>query len=173
MYLASHALPQVAFDLNREGKLTKHGKKWNATAVRNILTNEIYIGRYSVAGVSHCIKDLRIVPDDLFRQVEKGLMRFKAGRARRPPMPESRRNAGIDRVFNQFLTLLNPIEESLDERSQCKVKTLTSEHTLFRLINDGWDLAKVAGNEFSVRRSVNNRGALIERAHMSLPHNDD
>lgn len=174
-YSATHALPQVAFDLNEKGILTKHDKKWNATAVRNILTNEIYIGRYSVAGVSHYLEDLRIMSDDLFFQVQKALMRYKAGKARRPPMPEIRRNAEIDRVFNQFLMHLNPIEESQAERSSHNVKTLSNEKTLLKLINDGWDLIKVVGEEFTVSRPVSKprRGLTSSVSGLSSPHKND
>jgi hypothetical protein len=154
VYQKTPALPQVAFDLNKKGVRTKHGKKWNATTVRGILTNEIYIGRYSVAGVSHYVEDYRIMPDALFFQVQKTLMRYKTSKSQRPPMPENRRNAEIDNVFNQFLTRLNPVEERLSENSCYKIRTLTNEELLFRLLNDDWDLIETDGKKFTVRKTV-------------------
>jgi site-specific DNA recombinase len=50
-YTRNKSMPQVAFELNKRGIVTKNGKEWNARAVRDILTNEIYIGKYNVAGV--------------------------------------------------------------------------------------------------------------------------
>lgn len=152
-YLRISALPQVAFDLNEDGMSAKNGGKWNSTAVRNILTNEIYIGRYSVAGVSHYVEDYRIVPDNIFHQAQRLLLRYKNAKARRPPMPENRRNMEIDNVFNQFLAYINPNEDDPNCGSHYRMKTLASEKELFRLLNNGWALVKTAGEEFTVRKS--------------------
>jgi hypothetical protein len=69
-------------------------------------------------------------------------------------MPESRRNMEIDNVFNQFLTNLNPTEKSLDS-SNSRVKTLTNEKALFKLLNDGWELIKAADDVFTIRKTMN------------------
>ena len=153
MYIKASVLPQVAFELNERGIETKLHKKWNATAVRNVLTNEIYIGRYRVAGVSHHVEDYRIVPDDLFYQAQRLLSRYRNAKARRPPMPETRRNAEIDNVFNQFLAHINSIEDDPNGGSLHRMRTLTSEKGLLRLLNNGWDLVKTVGDEFTVRKS--------------------
>jgi site-specific DNA recombinase len=156
MYLKNPVLPQVAFDLNEQGVQTKEGKRWNATGVRNVLTNEIYIGKYSVAGVKHYVEDYRIISDNLFWRVQRTLLRYETGGAKRPPMRESRRNAEIDAVFNQFLKLLNATEEDATTISACKTKTLNSERELFKLLNKGWNLVKVNANEFTIRKLQDN-----------------
>jgi site-specific DNA recombinase len=154
MYLENPILPQVAFDLNKQGIRTKEGKRWNATGVRNILTNEIYSGKYQVAGVNHHIEEYRIISNDLFHQVRQTLRRYENRGSKRLPMPESRRNMEIDNVFNQFLTNLNPTEKSLDS-SNSRVKTLTNEKALFKLLNDGWELIKAADDVFTIRKTMN------------------
>jgi site-specific DNA recombinase len=152
MYLKNPALPQVAFDLNKNGIRTKAEKRWNATGVRNIITNEIYIGRYSVAGVKHYVEDYRIMSDNLFQRVQRTLLRYKTGGAKRPPMPENRRNAEIDAVFNQFFKHLHATEDDTANISTYKTKTLTGEKELYNLLNKGWNLMRVNGNEFTVRK---------------------
>jgi|GEM_PF-881815 len=173
MYQKASALPQVAFDLNKKGVRTKHGKRWNATTVRGILTNEIYVGRYSVAGVRHHVEDYRIVSDALFLQVQKTLMRYKANKSQRPPMPENRRNAEIDNIFNQFLTSINSVEKDTSENVRYKI--VTSEKELFQLFSSGWDLVKVIGDKFTVRKSMTKLRRRLTGfvPNVSLSHHND
>ena len=110
MYLCEKSMPQVAFELNRQGIYTKNGKRWNARAVRDVLTNEIYVGKYNVAGVSDYIEEYRIVDGDLFKRVRETRLRYKRGRAKRPPMPENRRIMKIEKVFSKYLGFLEEIE---------------------------------------------------------------
>ena len=152
MYLENPVLPQVAFNLNEKGVLTKEGKKWNATSVRNILTNEIYIGKYHVAGVNHYIEKYRIISNTIFRQVQQILHRYLNGRSKRPRMPENRRNAEIDAIFNQFLKQLNSCEDSTTGISGFKKRIVKSERELFKLLNKGWHLVEVNGKDFVIRK---------------------
>jgi len=110
MYLQKKSMPQVAFELNEKGIRTKKGKQWNARAVRDILTNEIYIGRYCVAGFIDYVKEYRIVNDDLVRRANEVRLRYKLGKAKRPSMPENRRAMKIERMFNRYLQFLQEIE---------------------------------------------------------------
>jgi site-specific DNA recombinase len=152
MYLENPALPQVAFDLNEKGVRTKQGKKWNGTSVRNILTNAIYIGNYHVAGVNHYIEKYRIVSNTIFRQVQQTLHRYSNGESKRPRMPENRRNAEIDAVFNQFLTQLNSYEDGTTHISGFKSRIVKNEKELFKLLNKRWHLVKVNGKEFMIKK---------------------
>lgn len=107
MYLREKSMPQVAYELNKQGILTKKGKRWNARAVRDMLINEIYIGKYMVAGVEDQVDEYRIIEDRLFEQAKGIMHRFEDGDgAKRPPMPEDRRTAKIKRVFNEYLEFL-------------------------------------------------------------------
>jgi len=106
MYLSKKSMPQVAFELNKQGIRTKKEKRWNARAVRDILTNEIYIGRYNVAGVNDYIEEYRIVNNDLFQRAEETRLRYKVGGAKRPPMPENRRIMKIKKMFSKYLEFL-------------------------------------------------------------------
>jgi site-specific DNA recombinase len=152
MYLKTRALPQVGFDLNERGILTQNGKKWNASAVRKVLTNQIYIGKYSVAGVEHLVEEYRVMRDDLFVQVQRILSRYKFGSAKRPPIPTNRKNAGIDSIFNQFLENINLGQ--IVETTRFKTKIIRGEVRLFRMLQNGWELAKVIGDDFIVRQLV-------------------
>ena len=106
MYLRMKSMPQVAFELNKQGIRTKKGRPWNARAVRDVLTNEIYAGRYRVAGVSEQVEEYRILDDGTFEGARKTMLRFKEGWGKRPPIPEERRRATIERVFDQYLEYL-------------------------------------------------------------------
>jgi len=106
MYLKEKSMPQVAFKLNKEGILTRKGKKWNARAVRDVLTNEIYTGKYKVAGVEDYVEGYRIVDDTLFKKVNETRLRYKNGGSKRPPMPKDRKMAKIEKIFGKYLELL-------------------------------------------------------------------
>ena len=106
MYLHERSMPQVAFKLNKEGILTNKGKKWNARAVRGLLINEVYVGKYKVAGVKDYVKEYKIVDGDLFKRVNETRLRYKKSGAKRPPMPKDRRAAKIEKMFNKYLELL-------------------------------------------------------------------
>jgi len=106
MYLAEKSMPQVAFQLNRDGSLTKKGKKWNAAAVRNVLTDRIYIGIYNVAGIRDYVEEYRILEEGLFIMVNETRLRYGRKGDRRPPMPKERKKAKIEKMFGKFFDLL-------------------------------------------------------------------
>jgi site-specific DNA recombinase len=150
MYIQEKSMPQVAFVLNNKGVLTKRGRKWNARAVRDVLTNEIYIGNYNVASVNHYVEEYRIIDENLFRKSNRLRLRYKAGGAKRPPMPDSRKITKIDKVFNEYLALLNSPEECKEKNFRCKV--IKSESELFKLLMEGWSLIKVIEDKYIVRK---------------------
>jgi site-specific DNA recombinase len=109
MYLAERSMPEVAFMLNAEGIRTRKNREWNARAVRDILTNGIYVGEYSVAGVEDHVEQYRIVPNDLFRKANEIMLRYKTSHAERFPMPETRRMTKIESIFTRYLELLQQV----------------------------------------------------------------
>jgi site-specific DNA recombinase len=109
MYLAERSMPEVAFKLNAEGLRTRKNREWNARAVRDVLTNGIYVGDYSVAGVEDEVEQYRIIPKDLFRKADEIMLRYKTSHAERPPMPETRRMTKIGAVFTRYLELLQQL----------------------------------------------------------------
>lgn len=153
MYLREKSMPQVAFDLNNEGVRTKRGNEWNARAVRGILTNEIYVGKYSVAGVNDYVEEYKIMDEDFFGSTNKMRLRYKMGGAERPPMPQTRKTTKVDKVFNEFLKLLNSQEEDTGESLGYKVRVIRNEKELFRLLTQGWSLIKMVDDKFVVRKN--------------------
>ena len=112
MYSREKSMPQVAHELNKQGILTKKGKRWNARAVRDVLTNELYIGKYKVAGVESQVEEYRIIEEGLLEQAKEIMRRFEDGnRGKRPPIPEDRRKEKIEKVFNTYFKFLEEIGE--------------------------------------------------------------
>ncbi len=117
-YIRNKSMDQVAFELNKRGILTKKGKKWNARAVRDVLTDGLYVGRYRVAGVKEKVGKYRIIEDQLFGKANGLRMRYENGNgAKRLPMPEDRRRAKIDRVFKEYMEALNREVQIKEESS--------------------------------------------------------
>ncbi|MBA7501635.1 hypothetical protein ES706_00208 [subsurface metagenome] len=117
-YVRNNSMPQVAFELNKQGIPTKKGKKWNARAVRDVLTDELYAGKYKVAGVEDQVGGCKIIDDQLFREVNELKIRYENGNgAKRLPMPEDRRRAKIDRVFKEYMEALNREVQIKEESS--------------------------------------------------------
>jgi len=108
MYVKSKSFPQTAFLLNEEGIKTKKIGEWTARAVHDIVTNELYIGRFNVAGFSDYVREFRIVDSRLFRRAAQIRTRYKRGNAKRPPMPTDRKTLKIEKVFNRYTELLEP-----------------------------------------------------------------
>lgn len=154
MYSKEKSMPHVAFKLNSIGIKTKLGKKWNSRAIHDILTNKLYFGEYNVAGVCAKINEYAIVPKDLFEQIQEIRLRYRIGKAKRPPMCEIRRNSQIDKIFNQFLYTLYHDQQNQDKRKvDQKIKTVKSEKELFKLLQKGWDLVKTNGDMFTIAKN--------------------
>jgi site-specific DNA recombinase len=107
MYLDLKSIPEVAFQLNRDGIKTKRGGKWSPPAVKHILDNELYIGRYKVAGVDDYVENYRIIEDELFDQSKEVRFRFKKSRK----MSVKRKEAIINHIFDEYLKFLRTGEE--------------------------------------------------------------
>jgi site-specific DNA recombinase len=111
LYLDTRSLSQVAFRLNQEKIPTKKGQ-WNARAIRDILTNQLYIGNYQVAGVSDEVPDLRLVRDVVFSETGRIMTRYKdTDSAKRSPMTLNRKAARIETIHNRFMEFLETHQE--------------------------------------------------------------
>jgi len=102
MYLETKSMAQVAYQLNKEGIETKKGCAWTPGAVKNVLTNELYIGNYRVAGVSQHVAEYIIIERNLFDEVQRIRLRFKDKGGRRAPMPIERKAAKVEGVLQKF-----------------------------------------------------------------------
>ena len=106
-YLDFKSMPEVAFRLNEKGIKTKRKNAWSVPSIKKVLDDEIYIGRYRVAGVDDPVEEYRIIEDELFKKAKE----LRQKRKPKPPMPEDRKEATIDRIFDEYLNYLHELEE--------------------------------------------------------------
>jgi site-specific DNA recombinase len=106
LYVKSKSFPHTAFLLNKQGIKTKKLKEWNARAVRDIVTNELYIGRFNVAGFQDYVREYKIVDRKLFKRANEIRTRYVKGNAKRPPMPKDRKTLKIEKMFNRYSEFL-------------------------------------------------------------------
>ena len=97
MYVREKSMPQVAFLLNSQNVRTKSGKEWTTQAVKKVVSNELYIGEYSVAGYEEFVEEYQIVQDDLFDEVTKIRFRFKGDQ-----MDSERKETKSRRILHQY-----------------------------------------------------------------------
>jgi len=107
------SLPQLAYELNAAGLKTKKGEDWSPRALRDVLTNPIYIGEYRVAGVVGRAEELRIVEDEVFKTAQETMRRYrcsKAGATSRPPMPLERKRVKLDALLSRYTKFLEEVQ---------------------------------------------------------------
>jgi site-specific DNA recombinase len=107
MYLGLRSMPDVAFELNKRGLQTHRKKRWTNMSVKQILDNEIYIGKYNVAGVEAYIEELRIISDKQFNKSKYLRKRYEE---KPKNITEERRLTTIENVFNEYLVFLDDME---------------------------------------------------------------
>jgi len=105
LYLREKSMDQVAFLLDNKGLLTKKSKSWSSVAVSNVLTDEIYIGIYNVAGVKDYVSEYRVLEDSTFMRAKEVRLRHKR-KGTLKPMPASRKSAKVEKIFGKYMTLL-------------------------------------------------------------------
>jgi site-specific DNA recombinase len=157
MYTKEKSMPQVAFNLNSNGIKTKLNKKWNSRAIHDILINKLYLGKYNVAGVCKQINEYQIIPKELFEQIQEIRLRYRMGKAKRPPMCGIRRNRQIDKIFNQFLSNLHDFQRHRKLTTSQKIKIVKSEKKLFKFLSKGWNLIKIEEDVFTIAKKQNRR----------------
>ena len=79
-------LQEIIDDLNNQGLRTTKGGLFNPNGLRHILMNRMYLGEYHYGGVVVPDGVPRIIPDDLFEEVQKRFVLNK----HKPKAPEAR-----------------------------------------------------------------------------------
>jgi site-specific DNA recombinase len=97
-------MPDIAYEMNKKGFKTKRGNKWTKVSIKRILDNEIYIGNYDVSGVKKYIKEYKIISRQLFNQAKALRNRYRKDVK---PMPKNRKEAIVDRIFDEYQTYLD------------------------------------------------------------------
>jgi site-specific DNA recombinase len=108
MYLRLRSMPQVAFELNKRKIKQKNGRKWSTVSIKNLLDNEIYIGKYKVAGVEDYVKDYQIIDQDMFEMAKDQRCRSKE---EKEAMPRERKNEKVERILKEYFEFLKEAEE--------------------------------------------------------------
>ena len=98
MYLEERSMPQVAFLLNEVGLTTQKNNEWTRQAVNTILSNELYLGRYQLAGYEEYVEEYRILSDALFGAVEDVRYRFQSN----AEMQTSRKQSKAERLLTEY-----------------------------------------------------------------------
>ncbi len=97
MYIREKSMPQVAFILSKQGVETRSGNEWSRQSVQKILSNELYIGEYCVAGYEDYVEEYRIIADDLFDKVTEIRYRFK-----NQQMDKERKESKSERILSEY-----------------------------------------------------------------------
>ncbi|WP_411967350.1 recombinase family protein [Haloferax sp. YSSS75] len=102
-YVELESMPEVARQLNRDGRLGRSGKKWTPSTIGTILRNEIYIGRYSIRGVHAWVDEYRILSDATFEKVTTIRTRFRTNvPSTRPEMSKKRKRETVMRIIEKY-----------------------------------------------------------------------
>ena len=73
MYAAGSTFAEIINELNSSGLKTSRGNSFNKSSISRILSNERYIGKYSIKGIDEVSECPRIIDDELFENVRKRL----------------------------------------------------------------------------------------------------
>jgi site-specific DNA recombinase len=107
-YIEVESMPKVASELNDDGVLTKKGNEWTGRKIRDVLTNELYIGKYDVADVQKELADCLIVDEDTFETARETRTRFQRDKKQsREEMEKQRKRALVEGVIQQYDSFVN------------------------------------------------------------------
>lgn len=73
MYSQNYSLQDIADWLNSQGIRTKRGGDWSRQAVKNLLTNQIYVGIVKWGDVIEEKKEIAIIHPKIFKEVQRKL----------------------------------------------------------------------------------------------------
>ncbi|WP_135851104.1 recombinase family protein [Halorussus salinus] len=108
MYLDRQSMPEVAHELNNNGLSTKTDGEWTHRAVRDVLTNDLYIGVYAVAGVKDYVPEYRIISKNLFKEAISVRHRFNSeSTSQRPEMGAQRKSKNVDAILEKYKDFVN------------------------------------------------------------------
>lgn len=99
MYLEYRPMPKVAYELNEDGIETKKGNKWCRWSIKQILSNELYIGEYQLGEYQKTVSDYRMVDTELFERVQDTRYRFQHQKDR---VDEGRKKSKAETILEEF-----------------------------------------------------------------------
>ena len=73
MYAEGSTFAEIITELNSMGLKTSRGNPYNKSSISRILSNERYIGRYTIKGIDEVAECPRIIDDELFKTVQNKL----------------------------------------------------------------------------------------------------
>ncbi len=153
VYILEKSMPQLAFELNKESVKTKSGGRWNARAIRDVLSNRLYAGRYSVAGFVQQIDEYRIVADEVFEEASKTMSRYEEG-ASRPPMPIDRKLAKLAALLDSYKQF---ISGARSQQSQTKIESGNSTIACTHQQQARWGEGRLSCKACGIVEGTNNR----------------
>lgn len=83
MYSQGCTYANITAELNSLGYKTSRGNAFNKNSISRILSNERYIGKYTIDGIDEVSECPRIVSDELFNKVQERLSEFQKKRRHR------------------------------------------------------------------------------------------
>lgn len=98
-YLEQRSMPEVAHTLNQQGITTSRNSEWSHVSIRNVLSNELYRGKYELGEYTEQVEDYRIISDELFEAVTDTRYRFKHEKGE---MSASRKQSKAEKVLETF-----------------------------------------------------------------------
>lgn len=107
-YIQLKSMPDLADKLAAQSLPACREIEWTPHAVGNILKQELYIGKYDIAGVDEHVEEYRIIDDELFDQVTAVRNRFQRNSdSERSRMPNDRKQRYVENVLEQYSEFLN------------------------------------------------------------------
>lgn len=101
LYIIERSMPEVAHILNNKEYTPRRQESWCRQSVGKILRNELYIGKYRLAGFEDTVEAYRIVPDSLFLRAYDVRHRFTPSRR---SMSLDRKSRITDRILDWYLS---------------------------------------------------------------------
>lgn len=109
LYMRFKSMEGVVEELQRRGTTCRKGVPWSQNRIQTILTNPIYVGRLSIAGVEHPRPKLAIVTPLAFEECRRLREAGKHRRTRRAPDHVER---AVLSVFGNYSRILRDMEAS-------------------------------------------------------------
>ena len=106
-YIEHRSMPDVATELNEDDVTTSEGGEWTASAVGDILRNEIYRGWYELGDIAEHVPEYQLIDDATFEKVTQIRMRFQQQGASQQHMPTSRKDLIVKDMREMYLTYLD------------------------------------------------------------------
>lgn len=104
LYLEEESMPRVAVQLNRQEVTTKTGEDWCRQSIGKVLSNDLYVGEYEVAGYQEHVPEYRLMKNDLFEAVKDVRYRFQQSR---DEMDADRKQSKTDQVLSAYKSRRN------------------------------------------------------------------